>query len=112
MAGHLGGAFESGLGGTLGEVAGGNAESATKAHPRASYVAPFFGLRGAPLRLKMAFLGLRSAEVWSSVALLSTEARSPKHNSDNKRTKMRPPTPGYTAQRFFRRPYCFAKKRL
>ena len=85
------GAFESGLGGILGEVRGGNAESTTKAHPRASYVAPFFGLRGAPLRLKMAFLGLRSAEVFLAAALLREKALFLPKNSANVNARRREP---------------------
>ena len=91
LGGAFRGPFESGLGGTLGEVAGGNAESATKAHPRASYVAPFFGLRGAPLRFKMAFLGLHSAEVFLAAALLREKALFLPKNSANVNARRREP---------------------
>ena len=87
------GAFESGLGGILGEVRGGNAESTTKAHPRASYVAPFFGLRGAPLRLKMAFLGLHSAEVFLAAALLREKALFPRKTAPTKTREDASPNP-------------------
>ena len=91
LGGAFRGAFEGGLGGILGEVAGGNAESPKKAHPRASYVAPFFGLRGAPLRLKMAFLGLHSAEVFFAAALLREKALFPTKNGANVNARGREP---------------------